>query len=200
MQENTQIQTPVSGGRPYYLGGQALVKISGGEGGYGPEVYWLVEKKDQTLRPFESETALKNAFGEGFETAMNHVVVINPPKIDENGEIMEGILKDYNILSPEYAIKEDGSAKKLRFSPHQLKSRYGKPIDMNAEGLASEAIDGFMNHLKGQEGQTNIPAGAIDELKQDTPLMAFYISAIAYGGYKLDDIYADIRTRINEKE
>lgn len=199
MLEPTPNASPVHSGTPYFMGEHALIRFSSGESGYGPETYWLADKKTHTLRPFESETALRNAFGEGFDTAMKHVVTVKSPTVNPSGEITDGVLNDYNILSPEYSIKEDGSSKKLRFSPHQLRSRYGKPIDMNAEGIATEAVDGFLNLLKGKQSETGINAAFLNELKQDTHLMAFYISALAYGGYTLSDIYTDISRQFKQK-
>lgn len=194
------LQAPIQEGTPYFMGDHALIRFShGGEDGYGPSTYWLVSKGDHTIRPFESEKALQGAFGNGYDQAMQHVMLITPPAVSQDGEISDGVLKGFNILSPEYAIKEDGTAKKLHFSPHQLKQRYGKPIDANAEGLAAEAIDGFLNLLKQKAADTGITTNFINGLKQDHQLMAFYISAMAYGGYALTDIYTDISRRFKRE-
>ncbi len=192
--------SPIQDGNPYFLGNHALIRFSSGEGGFGPEVYWLVDKEDHTIRPFESDMALDAAFGDDLKIALENAVIIAPPMVDQDGEITDGVLADFSLLGPEYAIKEDGSTKKTSFSSYQLKGRYGKPIDENLEGLATEAVDGFLNLLKTNEKKTNIPATFISELKRDSKLMAFYISAMAYGNYTLSDIYSDISQRFYNKE
>ena len=191
--------SPVQDGNPYFMGDQALVKFSdGGEG--GPSTYWLVDKSNHTIRPFESDMALDTAFGSDLQTALQNTMTITSPTVDKDGNITDGVLADFTILGPEYAIKEDGTSKPMDFSPHQLKGRYGKPIDENIEGLSAEVVDGFLGLLKNNEKKTNIPAKYIQELKNDQQLMAFYISAMAYGNYTLNDIYSDILRRFNNSK
>lgn len=196
----TNNATPVHEGKPYFMGDQALVKFTSMESGFGPDVYWIADKKMHTLRPFESHAALQNAFGDGLETALQHVVSVSPPTVDTKGEISDGILRDFNILSPDYSIKEDGSAKQLHFSPHQLRSRYGKPVNPDGENNATEKLDGFLSVLKQQENDTGIKANFIDSLKRDHHLMAFYISAMTYGGYGMEDVYKDISRRSKRED
>jgi hypothetical protein len=189
--------TPIHAGTPYFMGEHALVKFSSGEQGFGPETYWLVDKKMHTVRPFESHEALQNAFGAGYDQAMQHMATVIAPNVSSEGDVTDGVLKGFNILSPDYSIKEDGTSKKLQFSPHQLKQRYGKPIDMNSEGLATEVVDGLIEHLKKQQHKTGITPAFLDGLKKDHHLMAFYISAMAYGKYHLSDVYHDISHRFH---
>ena len=191
---------PIGEGNPYFMGDEALIRFSSGEEGYGPSVYWLVNKKDHTIRPFESDMALDAAFGDDLKAALQNAVTIAPPVMDPSGNITEGVLADFSLLGPEYAIKEDGTSKPLSFSPHQLKGRYGKSIDENAEGMGTEVIDGFLELLKKNEDKTKIPANFINKLKNDSQLMAFYISAMAYGEYSLSDVYSDISQRFNNKD
>jgi hypothetical protein len=180
------------------MGDHALIKFTSGELGSGPTTFWLVDKGNNTIRPFESETALKKAFGPGFNQAMQNVVVLSPPNVDENGDIADGVLEGFSILGSEYAIKEDGSAKELNYSPAQLKKRYGKPIDENAEGLAAEALDGILNMIKKKEKELNLPKNALDKLKKDSKHIAFYISALAYGEYTLRSVHDDILQELKD--
>lgn len=191
---------PISEGNPYFMGDEALIRFSSGEEGFGADTFWLVNKKDHTIRPFESDMALDAAFGNDLKTALQNVVTVTPPVMDPSGNITEGILTDFSLLGPEYAIKEDGTSKPLSFSPHQLKGRYGKPINESSEGLATEVVDGFLGLLKNNEDKTKIPANFINKLKNDSQLMAFYVSAMAYGDYSLEDIYSDISQRFNNKD
>ena len=187
--------TPVQDGKPYFMGGHALIKFSTNEEGFGPDTYWLVDQSNHTIRPFESHMALDAAFGQDLQTALQNAVTVAPPQIDSNGGITDGVLADFSLLGPEYAIKEDGTSKPMAFSPHQLKGRYGKPIDDNTEGMATEIVDGFLGLMKTNEAQTHIPSAFISKLKNDAKLMAFYISAMAYGEYTIGDIYSDISHR-----
>lgn len=191
---------PVSDGTPYFMSGHALIKFSGGEDGVAPETYWLVDQSNHTIRPFESHMALDAAFGQDLETALQNAVTVTPPNLDQQGDVTDGVLAGFTILGPEYAVKEDGTSKPLHFSSHQLKGRYGKPIDEGIEHLATEAVDGFLGLLKTNEDKTNIPGTFIAKLKGDHQLMAFYISAMAYGGYNLGDIYSDIRKRFHNQD
>lgn len=192
MQANS---APVKDGSPYFLGDQALIKFSSGEDGMSPSTYWLVDKNDHTIRPFESQEALDSAFGSDVQDALQHVMNVIPPSVDESGNITDGVLAGFDILGPEYAIKSDGSSKPMHFSPHQLRGRYGKPVDDQLEGLAAEAVDGFLNILKTKESVTGIKPSFINKLRGDNQLMAFYISAMAYGDYTLNDIYAEIERK-----
>lgn len=193
-------QSAVQDGNPYFMGDHALVKFSTGEEGLGPETYWLVDKNNHTVRPFESHMALDAAFGEDLQSALQNAITVSSPMINKDGDITEGILAGFSLLGPEYAIMEDGTSKPLHFSSHQLKGRYGKPVDENVEGLSAEVVDGFLNLLKTNEDKTKIPSSFINQLKDDERLMAFYISALAYGGYTLEDLYSDISIRFSKSK
>lgn len=201
-QDNLMQKTPnpVHDGKPYFMGDHALIKFSGGEEGFGPETYWLVDKSNHTIRPFESEMALDAAFGEGVKDALQGAITVVPPAIDQDGNIHDGVLADFSILGPDYAIKEDGTSKHLHFSPHQLKGRYGKAINEDHESMATKAVDNFLDRIKKNEARTHIPASYIVHLKNDHQLMAFYISAMAYGEYHLNDILADITRRYHQSK
>ena len=199
--DNSNIsKTPVSDGAPYFMGDEALIKFSSGEEGYGSDTYWLVKKSDHTVRPFESHMALDAAFEEDLEEALKNVVVISPPNIDSENDITDGSLEGYSILGPEYAIKDDGTAKPLHFSNHQWKGRFGKQVDEESENHAADAVERFLSILKGNQEKTGIPPEYIDELKSDEKLMAFYISCMAYGKYKLQDVYTDIMHTYNQSK
>jgi len=187
--------SPVNDGMPYFMGDYALIQFAS-EDAMTSQTYWLVDKGDHTLRPFESEMALDAAFGDQLQEALQNAVTVTPPNIDSEGEITSGVLEGFTILGPEYAIKDDGSTKELDFSSYQLKNRYGKPINESLEDMAAEAMDGFLSILKDNESKTDVPSKFISGLMNDQRLMAFYISALAYGDYTLNDIYADIKRRL----
>jgi len=191
---------PIQDGKPYFMGDEALIKFSSGEEGLSAGTYWLVNKKDHTIRPFENHMALSAVFEEDVEKALNNAVTVSQPMIDDDGEISDGVLADFTLLGPEYEIREDGSAKPLHFSTHQLKGRFGKPVNEKAEEKASTELDGFLTMLKDNEDKTGIPPAFIDGLKEDEKLMAFYVSSMAYGKYTLKEIYSDIGKTFNDSE
>ena len=74
-----------------------------------------------------------------------------------------------------------------------MKGRYGKPVDQNSENMASEVLEGLLNILKKNADETGVPVDFINEIKEDDRLMAFYISALAYGEYTMERIFSDIK-------
>lgn len=199
--QNDQFQydpKPVSDGRPYFMGDNALIKFSGGEGDFGSDVYWLADNSNNTIRPFESPMALDTVFGDGLQEALKKTVTVASPIIDSNNDITEGVLTDFNILGPKYLIKEDGTSEPLEFSSYQLKGRYGKNIDENRELEAERTVDSILNSIPKDE--SDIDQGFINKLRKDRQLMAFYISALAYGNFQPNYIHADIIKRFNSKK
>lgn len=199
-EDQAQVDSPaqmsssiVHDGNPYFMSDQALIKFSSAEGGFGPETYWLVDKKDKTIRAFESHMALDEAFGEELETALKNVVTVSDPIVDQNMDITEGVLKDFQILGPEYAIKDDATAKPMEFSSSQLKNRYGKPVDEDKENRAMDHLDTLFDSFS--QENPDVPQDFIEDLKQNSQLMAFYISSLAYGGYGLEEVTSDIQNR-----
>ena len=191
---------PVENGRPYFIGQHALIKFSNGTDGYDSSVYWLVDKENHTIRPFESHDALAKAFGEGLNDAISKVVTVTPPQVDSNGAIKDGILADFDILDPEYSIREDGTAKPLDFSPHQLRSRYGKPIDEQKEISAEREIEKILDSFKPTGSRNDIPQSFIKNLRNNHRQMAFYISSLAYGEYSPQHVYNDILDKYNKSK
>ena len=185
------INKPVaSSGKPYFLGGEGLIKFSDGVDGEAPSIYWLVSEKDRTIRPFESDAALAAAFGPGVEEAKSKCVHVAHPSIANNGEITDGILKGYELLGPEHAVHNDGSALPVEVSLHHLKKRYGKPINSASEEKAVNMLDNLLSSLSA--GQDGISAAAVEKIKRNERTMAHYISALAYGKYTVSDIKREI--------
>ena len=183
---------PIRDGKPFFMGDEALIKFSNGEEGLDKGTFWLVNKEDHTIRPFESPMALDTVFGKDLEEALNNVAIVSQPTINDNGDITEGVLTGFSILGPEYMIKDNGSAKELHFSNYQLENRYGKKINVDEETKAAGTIKQFIGLLKENEDKTGIPSSFLDKIENDDRLMAFYVSSLAYGKYTLKDVYADI--------
>jgi len=185
------INKPVAtSGRPYFLGSHGLIKFSDGVDGESPSIYWLVSEKDHTIRPFESDAALAAAFGPGVEEAKSKCVHVAHPSIANNGEITDGILKGYELLGPEHAVHNDGSALPVEVSLHHLKKRYGKPINQDAEEKAVNMLDNLLSSLSA--GQDGISAAAVEKIKRNERYVASLVNALAYGSYNVSDVKRSI--------
>ena len=185
------INKPVAtSGRPYFLGSHGLIKFSDGVDGESPSIYWLVSEKDHTIRPFESDAALTAAFGPGVEEAKSKCVHVAHPSISSNGEIADGVLKGYEILDSEHAVHEDGSALPMDVSLHQLKKRYGKPINSASEEKAVNMLDNLLSSLSA--GQDGISAAAVEKIKRNERFCAHLINSLSYGGYSIQDCKKEI--------
>lgn len=77
--------------------------------------------------------------------------------------------------------------------PKKVGKRYGYEINTAAENRAVAALDGFMNLLStGAAGDTGISKKQMNKIMNDDSLVAFYVNALAYGGYTLQDVYKDM--------
>jgi hypothetical protein len=95
-----------------------------------------------------------------------------------------------SILSNEYYTK-DGSARQLDYSNAQLSTRYGHPVNQEMEQTMYSALKGVFNMLE----TAGVDKSMINTIKKSDDLMAFYVSAMAYGGYSIGDIYSDVKKR-----
>lgn len=188
-QNNQQPTNPtMSGsGTPYFKGDYALVKVMGVDG-YDSNTVWLVDVKDKTMRPFESSQALAKFYGMNPQEMGQYINNVDS-SIFSQGNALSG----FTPLGFEYAIRSDGKAKAYSGDASTLSLRYGNPnYDENLEMAMTSGLDGFMDILKNTPGMS---ASTLSKIGKDQSLMAYYISALAYGGYTLGDIYKDIKRR-----
>lgn len=185
---DTKTKQPMpSNGSAYFSDDYALVKVVGANG-YDSGTVWLVDVENKTMRPFSSTSAIERLYGRDFEEIEDSINVVDSAALAQGG-----VLHGFQALGSEYAIKKDGTAKALDYSPGSLSQRYGAGINEDAELRAYQAVDGFMDLLKGGAGK--ISSSQLSKAKGDSSLMAFYISALAYGGYSLSDVYSDLKRR-----
>lgn len=177
---------PTSGGTAYFTGGQSLIQIPDAYGGTTGGSIWLVDPASKTVRPFASQQAFESAYAGDLANAKASIQQIHSTDLGEGG-----LLSGFHLLDHEYAIQPDGSAKTLDASPSQLQARYGKAKDTKSEQLASTSVGGFLNSL--QKENSGISKSFIDGVKNNPSKVAFYINALAYGGYTLSDVYRDIK-------
>lgn len=189
-QPQVQTQPPAltpSSGNAYFPGDNALVKVIG-ENGYDSNTIWLADVKSKTLRPFGSVQALEAVYGMPLEQLQSHINYVGSDAFGQGG-----VMNGFQPLSSEYSISRDGTGRALDFSSVNLSSRYGQGVNEGGEMKSYQALDGFLSVLKNEDGK--ITDSQVNSVLNDPNSMAFYISALAYGGYTLSDVYSDMRRK-----
>lgn len=182
------------GGTPYFLGQGSLVKFVGqGPTGYmNDSTIWYLDPSTKTIRPFANPQAVANFFDGPVD--LSQIKAISAAELMPGGLLgSRGNTAGYELLPSEYAIQADGSAKVVDYSSSQLSARYGSPNDDAWEQTTTSMLDGFLDTL----AKTNAGVGAntLNSLRGNQTQLAFYINALAYGGYSLSDVYRDIKKR-----
>jgi hypothetical protein len=180
----SNIIAPDNGTTPHFMGNTALIQVAGYPGTY------LVDNSTKTIRAFASDQALTNAIP---NVDARHIVTVPASYISPGGMLSSD--QGYQLLTNEYAIKEDGTFQSLPASNAQLQARYGQSVDQNAEQDAYLLLDGIMGGVR-DNPNGGLPASFIDTLKTDKSALAFMISAIAYGGYTPGDVYSEMKRRL----
>lgn len=172
-------------GTPYFMGDYALVKFA------GQNQTWLLDTKTQTIRPFQSDQALAAVYGQNMAAVQAATQTISSDMLAPGG-----LLGGYEMLPSSYAIKNDGTAPEWTgATSSQLAARYGYPENLPAyEQDAHMLLGGFMNTIS-TNGGSGISPNTINTINADPNAIGFYISALAYGGYTLNDIYRDLKRR-----
>ena len=182
-----------TGGTPYMMGNYSLVRFAGTgpRGSMDDGTIWLMDPSTQTLRPFENASSLQNFF--------DGPVDISKIEVVSAAELMPGGLlgpkgdgaPGYELLSNDYAIKSDGTARELKYSASQLQGRYGQGINQDLEEESWLMLKGMFDQFE----QGGISSGTINDVRNDDTQLAFYINSLAYGGYSITDVYRDIKAR-----
>lgn len=194
----TQADLVARGGSPntgssnqiYLDGDYSLVRFvgEGGDQQMNSQKVWLLDSKTKTLRPFSSGSALSNFF-DG-DVNLDDIKEIPASELNPGGQLgSNGGTPGYQLLSSEYAIQRDGSARKLDYSAAELATRYGQPVNQEMEQTMYSALKGMFNMFE----SAGVSKSAINKIKNDPELMAFYVSATTYGGYSVGDIYSDVK-------
>lgn len=139
-------ELPPAKGKPIFIGKSALVRLHN-ENDPTTSTIWLVDSDNKTLRPFVSEDKFDQMFDNPTQ-AHNAVVTLPASELSP-----AGILGDFHVLNGEYGVKTDGSMKNVPYSPSQIQSRYGKPINEEGEDKAVTALDGLVSGLGAEPNQ-----------------------------------------------
>lgn len=162
-------QTPPPKGKPIFVGKSALVRLQN-ESDPNLSTIWLVDSSNKTIRPFVSEDKFETMF-ESPEQAHRAVVSLSSDELSEGG-----MLGDFHILGSDYGVGPDGSMKDVPFSPSQIQSRYGKPINEDGENRAVTALDSLVAGLGAQPPQgdpmAQMEASQPPEMGENAPEVA----------------------------
>jgi hypothetical protein len=175
----------------FFRGDYALIKFKDDPDGAGPantSTVWLVNKTDNTIRPFLSWGAFTNFF-EDPAVAQASIKSIASSEIDEGG-----VLGNFRLLGDQYGVQQDGSMRKLDYNPATISLRYGQGINADSEFLAYETLDGLFDLVR-KDANPMVGMAFLDQIKNDKEAVGFYLSAMAYGKYTPADVLRDIKRK-----
>lgn len=179
---------------PIFVGDYGLIRFGQNASGDPADTYttFLVDKKNQSIRQIMSDQAFYNLFGDqaSVDRAKNSIKTIDESELQSGGA-----LGNFTILPADYAVKDDGSMRKIEFSPSQLQSRYGgNAVNEKMENASLALLDGALNTIK-NTSNSGIPSSYVDNIKNDKGALAMYVNALTYGGYSIPDVVTDIKRR-----
>lgn len=185
-------------GESFFRGGDngALIKFSEDPDGSGPmntSTVWLVEPKTKTLRPIMSEQAFNNYFETSLSDAANQGLIKTIPMSYFN---QNSPLFGFKLLTDEYGIKNDGSAKPVEvgIDLNKVSNRYGYQNDDELNRNTLKILNGFLSTIK-SDNNSGLSQSTIDKISNDKETISMYINALAYGGYQINDIYRDLKIK-----
>ena len=139
-------QEPIMGENmtPFFVGDVALIKLLNANNP-NTGTLWLADKKKKILRPIKNEAMIDSIF-ENPEEAKNSITTVS-----SNALSPTGVLSDFSLLDQSKGIQDDGSMEDIPFSKAQLKNRYGKEKNPEAEQKAMSILDGFIGNLNNKQ-------------------------------------------------
>lgn len=169
----------------------SLVKFTADPNGADPgdaSTIWWADHITRTLRPIMSMQAFRDMYPDDqyYQAAMNSIESVNPSELQPGG-----LLANFLDLGEDYGIYERQQMKSLDFNPMDLQNAYGQAKSEESTLVGIRAFDSFMSFL--QNPDSGIDNTFLNKVKNDKNLTAFYINALAYGGYSPDDVYKDIK-------
>ena len=171
----------------------SLVKFTGDPNGADPgdaSTIWWVDHKTNTFRPIMSGQALRDLYPDDahYQAALNSVSIVPPTELQAGGK-----LANFIDLGVDYGIYEGKKTKKLEFNPNEIKNAYGQTRSQQGDTSGMQILNSFITFLNNPD--SGIDSSFLNKIKNDLTTVAFYINAIAYGGYTPDDIYKDIKRK-----
>ena len=174
---------------------------------------WLFNKPDKTYRPFRSEEAIKNFFGEeNYEEALGRVQSLNPAVIgsDPNweGQFLKrrhGIFNDGSVLEDEQEefTRSINSAANDTYNDdygnNDIKTGlgereiYGEIKDPQAE--LDNAVGWDLMYGAMRMAKDDISKETLEKYANDNEWESKVVNAMTYGGYNAIDIYKDLKAK-----
>ncbi len=181
-----------SSGSAYFANGNdALITIAGE--GYAPQQLFFVDQTNKQIVPFSSMQSAINYFtnvtgGPVSAQEINAATTQVPSSVLGAGSALEGFVP----VQAANGFDENGHLVNPAPSNANIQARYGRPVDQNAELKAYTALDGFSKLLQSANLGSTVTPQEITKLISDPTTMGFYINALAYGGYTLQDVYQEM--------
>jgi len=180
-------------GTSYFANGNdAIVTIQGDNS----QQIFFVDQVNKQLVPFSSMQSAMNYFStvagrqvsaEEINSSLSQV----PSSVLSPGGGLDGFVP----VNPVNGFDEQGRLVNPAPSNANIQARYNKPVDQNSEMRAYTALDGFAKLLQNAGLGSTVTPQEITKLISDPTTMSFYINALAYGGYSLQDVYQDMARR-----
>ena len=180
-----------------FRGDEALVKFSSdfdGPGGTNESTVWLVNTQDKTIRPFLSEEAYSNYYGDPTALA-NHaaqglIVTVDPSELVRPGSQ----LSQFHRFSDSEGIQSDGSVPSggEQVNAGSIGNRYGNTSrNQDREQQMFQAIDGWA--LNAHNYGIGINQDTVQTVKTSPDILGKYLNALTYGGYTIVDVLRDMK-------
>ena len=174
---------------PIFVGNYGLVSFDVDPGPGDLTTVWLIDKGTKKLRPFANAKSFENFFADDPAAAWKRIVRISPDELDENGA-----LSGFKLLNEDYGINESGV---LKEDPNdQIRERYGKPLNTDAETVTYKFLGGDKTHpglLKLLASSGEVSEKTINNILKDPAKVSKLISAMAYGEYEVNDVLREIK-------
>jgi len=183
--------TDASGTAMFANGQDALITLSGQ--GATPNQIFLVSNETKQLIPFSSMQSAMNYFS----TVTGHQVTpdeINASltTIPSSSLAVGQSLNGFEPVDITNGFNEDGQLLRPAVSNANIQARYGQQVDTGAETKAYTSLDGFVKLLSDANVGSTLSPTEVTKITSDPTMMGFYINALAYGGYTLQDVYQEM--------
>ena len=171
--------------------GKALIKFSSDPNGAAPgdeSTIWELDARTKTLRPYLSWSAFQNDFGANVDAAVKSIKTVDPTEFDI------GSSSGFHILSSDYGIGDSGFRKPVQFTTSTISHKYGQQqTDSRKAQYAAQQLGKLSSLAKA--GNANLDNNFLQGVLKDPNMVAFYTNAMVNGGYKISDVWKDIKRR-----
>ncbi len=177
----------------------ALVKLATDPDGSGPlnssTVFW-VNNQTKKIIPIISESAFQSFYGMPVSNAKINTITVD--YLGDDGAL--GKNSGYSLVPLSQGINGTKSDDAYKINPETVNEgnlgiRYGEKA-LSTEQLTKVllGVDGFFDQIN-KDTNFGISSDLINQIKNDQNQVAFYMNALAYGGYTLADIARDLKRK-----